>query len=173
MDNPVKPLILLGPEAPCVTASRQASPAAASRERHSTFWLEYCIRSLTIATVLKIKRIYAAPAPSDGYRVLVDRLWPRGLAKGKARVDLWMKEIAPSHALRKWFGHDPTRWTAFRARYRRELKDKSQLIGQLKHLRKEHGAVTLLYSAHDEQHNQAVALREFLLKRPPAKRVKR
>ena len=119
--------------------------------------------------MLKLRRIYLPRTPSDGYRILVDRLWPRGLSKGKAHVDLWMKDIGPSDALRKWFGHDPKRWTAFRARYWRELRQKAELVGQLKELLKEHPLVTLLYSARDEQHNQAVALRAFLQRRPPAK----
>lgn len=112
--------------------------------------------------MLKLRRIYEQPGPSDGYRILVDRLWPRGVSKSEAHVDLWMKEIGPSDALRKWFGHDPRRWSAFRARYRSELEQKSQLTSQLKHLLKEHRTVTLLFGAKDEQHNQAVALREFL-----------
>ena len=119
--------------------------------------------------MLKLRRIYLPPMPSDGYRVLVDRLWPRGLSKSKAHVNVWMKDIGPSDALRKWFGHDPKRWTAFRARYWRELRQKAELVGQLKELLKEHPLVTLLYSARDEQHNQAVALRAFLQRRPPAK----
>lgn len=122
--------------------------------------------------MLKLKRIYAPPAPSDGYRVLVDRLWPRGLSKGKARVDLWMKDIGPSNALREWFGHDPKRWIAFRARYRRELRQKSQLALQLKKLLKERRTVTLLFGARDEQHNEAVALSSFPQGRPRAKPTK-
>ncbi len=119
--------------------------------------------------MLKLKRTYAPPAPSDGYRVLVDRLWPRGLSKDKARVDLWMKDIGPSAALRKWFGHEPKRWTAFRTRYWRELRQEPQLVLQLKQLLKKHRSVTLLFSARDEQHNQAVALRAFLQRARPSK----
>ncbi len=119
--------------------------------------------------MLKIKRIYVPPARSDGYRVLVDRLWPRGLSKSKARVDLWMKEIGPSDALRKWFGHDPARWTAFRTRYWRELRQTPQLTREIKKLLKERRTVTLLFSARDEQHNQAVALCAFLLRGRRAK----
>jgi uncharacterized protein YeaO (DUF488 family) len=118
--------------------------------------------------MLKLKRVYAAPAPSDGYRILVDRLWPRGLSKDAAHVDLWMKEIGTSEALRKWFGHDPKRWAEFRTRYWRELRGNSQALGQLKQLLKEHRTVTLVYGAKDEQHNQAVALQEFLQKRGAA-----
>lgn len=110
----------------------------------------------------KVKRIYEAPVASDGYRVLVDRLWPRGLSKEKAQVDLWMKEIAPSNALRRWFGHTPERWAEFQSRYRRELRQNAQLTRLLKQLLKEHRIVTLLFSARDEEHNQAVALSAFL-----------
>jgi len=112
--------------------------------------------------VLKIKRVYDPPRASDGYRILVDRLWPRGLAKSKAHVDYWLKEIAPSDALRKWFGHDPKRWTIFKERYRRELRAKPQLVNDIKRLAKEHGTLTLIFSARDELHNQAVVLRAFL-----------
>jgi len=115
--------------------------------------------------MLKLKRIYDPPAQLDGYRVLVDRLWPRGLSKSKARVDFWMKEIGPTDALRKWFGHDPRRWTAFRARYWRELRGNSRLILQLKQIIKERRTVTLLFGARDEEHNQAVALQAFLQRR--------
>ena len=112
--------------------------------------------------MLKMKRIYEAPEKSDGFRVLVDRLWPRGVSKERAHLDLWLKDIAPSDALRKWFGHDPKRWAEFATKYRKELRRKKETVRQLKQLEAEHGTVTLLYSAHDEEHNQAVALREYL-----------
>jgi uncharacterized protein YeaO (DUF488 family) len=112
--------------------------------------------------MFKVKRIYEPAEPSDGYRVLVDRLWPRGVSKEKARIDLWMKEIAPSDALRKWFGHDPERWQEFQRRYRRELQGEIELTKQLKQLEKQHGTLTLVFSARDERHNQAVALRALL-----------
>lgn len=112
--------------------------------------------------MFKLKRAYAAPESDDGYRVLVDRLWPRGLSKEKAHFDLWLKEIAPSDELRKWFGHDPKRWPEFQKRYHAELRKNSSLTKQLKQLERQHGTVTLLYSAHDELHNQAVALDSFL-----------
>jgi uncharacterized protein YeaO (DUF488 family) len=115
-----------------------------------------------IPGVLKIKRIYDTPNPADGYRVFVDRLWPRGISKKTAHIDLWMKQIAPSHALRKWFGHDPARWTQFQQRYRRELHAMPQLVAQMKRLLKEHGTVTLVFAARDERHNQAVTLRACL-----------
>jgi uncharacterized protein YeaO (DUF488 family) len=115
--------------------------------------------------MFKVKRIYVAGEPDDGYRVLVDRIWPRGVSKEKAHVDLWMKEIAPSDRLRKWFGHDPRRWAEFRKRYRGELEKNPGLAGDLRSLEKTHRTVTLVYSARDEQHNQAVALRNFITER--------
>jgi uncharacterized protein YeaO (DUF488 family) len=110
---------------------------------------------------IKIKRAYEQPTPEDGTRILVDRLWPRGLTKEKARVDLWLKEIAPSTELRKWFGHDPARWIEFKRRYRAELKQNKDLVAHLKAEVKK-GPVTLVYGAKDEQHNDAVALLEAL-----------
>ena len=113
-------------------------------------------------TVIRIKRVYEENSKSDGFRILVDRLWPRGLTKQVAQVDLWMKEIAPSNELRKWFGHDPARWEEFRRRYKAELATKRELVGKLRELARE-GPLTLVYSAHDEAHNQAVVLRETFL----------
>jgi uncharacterized protein YeaO (DUF488 family) len=112
--------------------------------------------------MFKVKRVYAAAEPADRYRILVDRVWPRGVSKEKARIDLWMKEIAPSDQLRKWFGHEPKRWVEFQKRYRKDLKTKPQLIDQLREFEKKHGTVTLIYSARDEQRNQAVVLCAFL-----------
>ena len=112
--------------------------------------------------MFKLKRIYEASKASDGYRVLVDRIWPRGVSKEKTRIDLWMKEIAPSDALRKWFGHDPERWGEFQRRYREVLQKEIGPTSQLQQLEKQHGTVTLVYSARDEHHNQAVALHAFL-----------
>jgi len=112
--------------------------------------------------VLKIKRVYERPEPSDGYRILVDRLWPRGLSKKTAHIDLWLKEIAPSDELRKWFGHDPAKWNAFRRRYFRELwKCPPPVFTILDHLHR--GDVTLVYGAKDTEHNQAAALYQFIL----------
>ena len=111
-----------------------------------------------------VKRIYEPPAKSDGFRVLVDRLWPRGISKENAKLDLWLPDIGPSTKLRQWFNHDPARWEEFRRRYHAELKEKKELVADLKG-RAKMGTVTLLYSARDEAHNQAVALRSFLLKR--------
>lgn len=123
---------------------------------------EFAVVEGEAAEMFKIKRIYDALEPADGYRVLVDRVWPRGVSKEQARIGVWMKEVAPSTQLRKWFAHDPKRWAEFQKRYREELKTKSQLITQLRQLEKEHGAVTLLYSARDQARNQAVVLRGFL-----------
>jgi uncharacterized protein YeaO (DUF488 family) len=110
---------------------------------------------------LRIKRIYECPDKADGTRVLVDRVWPRGMTKERAAVDLWLKEIAPSPALRKWFGHDPQRWTEFQSRYRAELDRNTAVVGQLLDLAMK-GKVTLLYAAHDVAHNHAVALSEYM-----------
>ncbi|HSN19900.1 MAG TPA: DUF488 domain-containing protein [Usitatibacter sp.] len=115
-----------------------------------------------VLTAIKTKRAYEAPARGDGTRVLVDRLWPRGLAKEAAAVDRWMHELAPSTALRKWFGHDPARWDEFRRRYAAELADRKAELGTLRALARS-GTVTLLYGARDERHNNAVALRDILL----------
>ncbi len=113
-------------------------------------------------SAVRIKRAYEPPSPGDGTRVLVDRLWPRGVKKAQAGISQWMKEIAPSNELRKWFGHDPARWEEFRRRYKAELAGKRDLIRQLRELARE-DTLTLVYSAHDEAHNQAVVLREMLL----------
>src|SRR5690606_2066108 len=106
---------------------------------------------------IHIKRVYESAETSDGQRVLIDRLWPRGVSKAEARLDLWLKDIAPSDELRKWFGHDPERWKEFQERYRAELKDKGDAIAELEGLLAK-GKVTLLYGAHDEAHNNAVVL---------------
>jgi uncharacterized protein YeaO (DUF488 family) len=110
---------------------------------------------------IAIKRVYLPPDKGDGQRVLVDRLWPRGVSKHDAAVDVWLKEIAPSAELRKWFGHDPAKWGEFRKRYRAELADNDELVAQLRALIEE-GRVTLLYGAHDEEHNQARVLLELM-----------
>lgn len=111
---------------------------------------------------IRVKRAYEPETPEDGYRVLVDRLWPRGLSKERARVDLWLREVAPSTELRKWFAHDPGKWEAFRERYRRELAEHSDLLSQLRTLERREGTVTLLFGARDETHNQAQVLAEVL-----------
>jgi len=120
------------------------------------------------AANVKLKRAYDLATATDGTRVLVDRLWPRGISKDNAALDQWMKEIAPSTALRQWFGHDPDRWGEFGRRYRAELHANAELLQQLRALARK-GPVTLVYSAHDQVHNDAIVLREILLGRPPGK----
>ena len=114
---------------------------------------------------VRIKRIYEPPG-EDGERVLVDRLWPRGVAKSAAGIDQWLKDLAPSAGLRTWFGHDPARWAQFRRRYRRELSARRGQIEALRRLARR-GPLTRLYSARDERHDQAVVLREVILGRAP------
>ena len=110
---------------------------------------------------LRVKRVYGPPTEDDGVRVLVDRVWPRGLSKEKAQIDHWLKDVAPSTALRQWFGHDPARWTEFRRRYRAELEQNLAPLKALRSLIRGKPA-TLVYGARDEQHNQAVVLAEIL-----------
>jgi uncharacterized protein YeaO (DUF488 family) len=110
---------------------------------------------------MKIKRVYEKPSKEDGKRILVDRLWPRGLTKEKASIDLWLKEIAPTTKLRKWFGHDPDKWKEFQKRYHEELKNNKEPVSLLKEQIKK-GKVTLLYGAKDEEHNEALVLQEWL-----------
>lgn len=117
---------------------------------------------------MKIKRIYEPASSDDGARVLVDRLWPRGMTKEAARLDLWLKDVAPSDALRRWFDHRAERWDQFRQRYRAELAENSA-VGELRALMKD-GRVTLLYSARDAEHNQAVVLAEYLQARTSARK---
>lgn len=111
--------------------------------------------------MIRVKRVYAPPSKTDGVRVLVDRLWPRGLAKDRAAVTLWLKDLAPSATLRKWFGHDPAKWRQFQARYRKELQAKKADVQQLRQMGKER-TVTLLFGAKDQAHNQAVVLKKVL-----------
>lgn len=112
--------------------------------------------------MIKIKRIYEKPSDDDGFRIMVDRLWPRGLSKDKAKIDLWLKEITPSNELRKWFNHDSEKWGVFKEKYRKERESKFELIGIIKKLEKENGIITLLYSAKAEEYNNAVALKMLL-----------
>ena len=107
-----------------------------------------------------VKRAYESPEKADGERILVDRLWPRGLAKAKAKIDVWLKEVAPSTELRQWFGHDPQKWSEFKKRYRAELKD-SEALAELRTLARK-GDITLVYGARDESHNQALVLKQIL-----------
>jgi uncharacterized protein YeaO (DUF488 family) len=112
--------------------------------------------------VIRVRRIYSKSSPDDGYRILVDRLWPRGLSKGSAKVDLWLKDIAPSDKLRKWFSHDPKKWAEFDKKYHNELKEKNELISNLKELEQEKSTITLLFSAKNEECNNAVSLKGYM-----------
>ncbi|MEZ0167109.1 DUF488 domain-containing protein [Microvirga sp. TS319] len=114
------------------------------------------------AANVRLKRAYEPPAAQDGTRILVDRLWPRGVSKESAALDEWMKDIAPSADLRKWFGHAPERWEEFRSRYAMEVHQRPDLLERLQSLARR-GPVTLVYSAHDEAHNDAVVLRDLIL----------
>jgi uncharacterized protein YeaO (DUF488 family) len=111
--------------------------------------------------MIKLKRAYGQYSPEDGYRILVDRLWARGLTKEEAHIDLWLKDIAPSEELRKWFGHDPAKWPEFQKRYITELKD-NPTTKALEDIVKEEKVVTLIYGAKDTEHNEAVVIKDFL-----------
>jgi uncharacterized protein YeaO (DUF488 family) len=111
--------------------------------------------------LIKLKRAYEAPSKDDGLRILVERLWLRGVSKQNAMIDLWLKDLAPSTELRKWYGHDPARWPQFRKRYRAELKGRGDVLTLLKYVTQK-GVVTFVYAASDEKRNSAVALKEFL-----------
>jgi uncharacterized protein YeaO (DUF488 family) len=113
--------------------------------------------------MVHIKRVYEPASDEDGYRVLVDRLWPRGLSRERARIDLWLKAAAPSDQLRKWFAHVPERFNEFARRYREELSQHPEVMETLHSLESEHGVLTLVYGAHDEEHNQAVVLADALI----------
>ena len=110
--------------------------------------------------MIKIKRVYEKPEDEDGTRILVDRLCPRGLTKEKASIDLWLKDIAPSTELRKWFNHDPEKWNEFKKRYRAELSENKKAVAMLKE-KLTNGVVTLIFGAKDEEHNEALVLKEF------------
>jgi uncharacterized protein YeaO (DUF488 family) len=114
------------------------------------------------ANNISVKRAYEAPAKSDGTRILVDRLWPRGLSKTDAAIDHWLKDIAPSTDLRKWFAHDPARWEEFRQRYADEIRGHPEQLDELR-ARARSGRLTLVFAAHDESRNNAVVLRDVLL----------
>jgi uncharacterized protein YeaO (DUF488 family) len=111
--------------------------------------------------MFRLKRVYEAPSADDGFRVLVERLWPRGVSKERAALDLWLKDAAPSPELRQWFNHDPARWNEFRKRYAAELEARGEAVDLLRGREKE-GPVTLVYAARDEEHNGALALKQYL-----------
>ena len=114
--------------------------------------------------MIKIKRAYEKPSKDDGYRILVDRLWPRGVSKSKARINLWLKEIAPSNELRKWFSHDLEKWNEFKKRYHMELKNQKESLQKIKEIEKKHGIITLVYAKKDVKHNNAIFLADELKK---------
>ena len=116
------------------------------------------------ASNVKLKRAYDPPTADDGRRILIDRLWPRGISKQRAAIDHWMKDIAPSTELRKWFGHDPRKWREFKERYARELDQRPEALAQLLEMAKA-GRITLVFGAKDTAHNNAVALKEYLERR--------
>jgi uncharacterized protein YeaO (DUF488 family) len=111
--------------------------------------------------MIQLKRAYQKPAKGDGERILVERLWPRGLSKDRASIDLWLKEVAPSKELRKWFGHDPDKWKEFQRRYKEELDGKEDLLKTLKSKAKKH-TITFVYAARDEERNSALVLKDFI-----------
>jgi uncharacterized protein YeaO (DUF488 family) len=113
--------------------------------------------------MIRIRRIYDPEEAGERYKVLIDRLWPRGISKEKAGWNEWMKEISPSHELRKWYNHDPAKWTEFKQRYKNELAPKQDELKRLKQLEIKHGTLILLYSSREEKYNNAVALKEFLM----------
>jgi uncharacterized protein YeaO (DUF488 family) len=115
--------------------------------------------------MIKLKRVYAPPAKGDGFRILVDRLWPRGLSKESAAIDHWLKEIGPSTSLRKWFDHDPNKWRSFKEKYENELKRQDSLVRELQTLEDDRGTITLLYGAKSEEYNQAVVLKDFIARK--------
>ncbi len=112
--------------------------------------------------MIQIKRIYEAYTPNDEVRVLVDRLWPRGVSKEEAHIDFWLKDIAPSNELRTWFSHDPKKWDAFKKKYQEEIQHNKEAFAEIKKIVAENKKVTLVYAAKDEEHNNAVVLQELL-----------
>jgi uncharacterized protein YeaO (DUF488 family) len=112
-------------------------------------------------TVIKLKRVYDKPSTDDGFRVLVERLWPRGVTKDAARLDIWLKEVAPSPELRKWYSHDVSKWNEFQKRYRAELAQHHDALNEIMEKQKE-GTVTFVYAARDDEHNSALILKQFI-----------
>jgi uncharacterized protein YeaO (DUF488 family) len=117
---------------------------------------------LEVSLLIKVKRVYNPPEDDDCFRILVDRLWPRGLSKQKAKLDFWMKDVAPTNDLRRWYSHEPEKWQEFQKKYKEELKPKQDLLLEIKRLEKEKGTVTLVYSSKEANINNAVALKVFL-----------
>jgi uncharacterized protein YeaO (DUF488 family) len=115
----------------------------------------------TTRSNVRLKRAYLPPSPEDGTRILIDRLWPRGLRKSEAAIDRWLKDVAPSTELRRWFGHDPNKWEEFRRKYVAELSGRAELMDELREVARK-GPLTLVYAARDELHNEAIVLRDLL-----------
>jgi len=115
---------------------------------------------------IRLKRVYDPPSPDDGYRILVDRIWPRGVSEESARVDLWLRRIAPSDELRRWYGHEVAKWPEFRSRYAEELSSHQELLDLIGDIERHKKTVTILFGARDEEHNQAVVISEVLKGRP-------
>ncbi len=115
--------------------------------------------------MIRLKRVYEKVKKEDGVRILVDRLWPRGISRVEAKIDLWLKEIAPSNELRKWFKHDPQKWGDFQKKYKKELANKQHLKNEVQSIEKEKGTVTLIYAAKDTKHTHARVLKDFLSKK--------
>ncbi len=113
---------------------------------------------------IRLKRVYDPPSAEDNYRILVERLWPRGISKEKAKIDLWLKDAGASPELRVWFGHDPAKWEEFKRRYFGEIKERSGIVDEITGIIRQKGVVTFIFSAHDTDHNNAVALKVFLEK---------
>jgi len=113
-------------------------------------------------TTIRVKRVYEPPSAADGFRILVDRLWPRGLSREHAHIDAWLKTVSPSNELRRWFNHDPARWDAFKTRYFAELEAEPAAVAELTRLVDHHRTVSLLFGAREERFNNAHALAEFL-----------
>jgi uncharacterized protein YeaO (DUF488 family) len=143
------------------TGATVATAVARTGSGRSSCEFERSFGMATRRATIRLKRVYEPPTEDDGTRILVERLWPRGVSKAKAAIDLWLKEVAPSAELRKWYGHDPARWEEFRRRYRAELDDKGEVLSDLKR-RLVEGPVTFVYAAKDESHNSALVLKEYL-----------
>jgi uncharacterized protein YeaO (DUF488 family) len=119
--------------------------------------------------MIRLKRAYEAASPDDGVRFLVERLWPRGIRKTELRIDGWLKDVAPSDTLRRWFGHDPDKWEEFQRRYAAELESRPEALSPIQSAAR-HGRVTLIYSAHDTEHNNAVALKQYIARKASSRK---
>lgn len=159
--NAARPAVILAGGIGITPFRRMLRQAAEQKLLHHLFL--FYTKFFRVITMIKLKRAYEKPAKDDGERILVERLWPRGVTKAQAKLDLWLKEIAPSAELRKWFEHDPDKWVEFRQRYLKELRQKADLLKLLKRKAKA-GTITLVYAARDEAHNGALVLQQLLQK---------